>query len=139
MLRLLACSFFSLSLLAPFPVISAEPALPAGAPSQPANGAATPAPPAEEEFLIEGKVQTTLNADNAIASVTVVVTALDERDREIKVLYRVVLDANGLQLGRDLAKKMVEVTCTLRNRGTPEQPEYWITVKSYQPYDEYGH
>lgn len=111
------------------------------APTASATTAAQPAPskPAveEDEFLIEGKVQTTLTPAQEITGVTLIAIALDDRDREIKVPYHVVLDSNGLQMGRDMAQKMVEVTCTVANRGTRSSPELWITVKEYQPISDY--
>lgn len=110
------------------------------APVAPAGAASPEAKPAvaEEEFVIEGKVVATYNAEGALTAATVVVKALDDRDREIKVSYHVVLDAIGSQLGRDMNRRPVEVTCTLQNRGSADTPDYWITVKTYQPFNEYA-
>jgi hypothetical protein len=84
--------------------------------------AAEPTPGAEQPQLVkvQGMVNVTKDANNVITKVTVVT--------KDKVVYNVTLDAKGLELGKAMAYKEVEVEGTV----SEEDIRKWIKVESYK-------
>jgi hypothetical protein len=83
--------------------------------------AAEPTPGAEQPKMVkvQGVVNVTKDA-NEITKVTVVT--------KDKVVYNVTLDTKGLELGKTMAGKEVDVEGTVTKKGIQE----WIKVQSYK-------
>lgn len=90
----------------------------------------------QEEVFIEGIVNVVKGDDQEISAVMVKTANLDEDDKVINVVYKVMLDENGKKLGAELEGKNVEITCTVTDKGTEEKPDYWVTVKRYVVVEE---
>jgi hypothetical protein len=84
--------------------------------------AAEPTPGAEPPKLVkvQGVVNVTKDVNDVITKVTVVT--------KDKVVYNVTLDVKGLELGKAMANKEVEVEGTVSKKGIQE----WIKVHSYK-------
>jgi ABC-type transporter Mla maintaining outer membrane lipid asymmetry ATPase subunit MlaF len=84
--------------------------------------AAEPTPGAEPPKMVkvQGMVNVTKDANDVITKVTVVT--------KDKAVYNVTLDVKGLELGKAMANKEVEVEGTVSKRGIQE----WIKVQSYK-------
>lgn len=80
-------------------------------------------PPAEQPkpnvVKVQGIVNVTKDANDVITKVVVVAE---------KETYNVVLDAKGLELGKTMDAKKVEVQGTVAKKGT----ELWLTVQSFK-------
>jgi len=72
---------------------------------------------------VQGVVNVTKDANDVITKV-VVVTEKEE--------YNVVLDAKGLELGKTMQDKKVEVQGVV----TKKYDQLWLTVQSYKPAEE---
>ena len=68
---------------------------------------------------VQGLVNVTKDANNVVTKVVVVAE---------KEIYDVVLDAKGLELGKTMEGKKVEVQGTVAKKGT----ELWLTVQSFK-------
>ncbi len=72
---------------------------------------------------VQGVVHVTRDANNVI---TGVILATDKKD------YNVVLDAKGLELGKTMENKKVEVQGVVAQKDN----QTWITVHNYKPVEE---
>jgi hypothetical protein len=88
---------------------------------------------AEEEAgeWVDGKVVVAKDKDGKVTAITVETVDFDADDKEVKVVYNVVLDENGNKLA-ELNGKNVNVLCKLENKGTKEKPNFVITVKKFE-------
>jgi hypothetical protein len=84
--------------------------------------AAEKAPGAEQPKLVkvQGVVNVNKDANDLVTKVTVTTKE--------KVVYNVKLDAKGLELGKKMAGKEVEVEGTISKKGAQE----WIIIESYK-------
>ena len=82
-----------------------------------------PEQPKPDVVKVQGVVHVARDANDVITKVTVAAE---------KEVYNVVLDAKGLELGKTMKGKKVEVEGIVSKKDN----QTWITVKSYKPVEE---
>ena len=84
----------------------------------------------EAGIWVQGTVTVQKDKDT-VKAITIKALDWDENDKEVTVLYHVVLDKTGLTLVAK-ADGEVEAFGVVVNKGTPEKPDFWITVSKLQ-------
>ena len=84
----------------------------------------TPGMEPPKTTTVRGVVNVAKDANDIVTGVTVVTAD--------KVVYHVVLNAKGMELGKEMADKEVEAEGTVSKRGDMD----WIKVQSYKPVEK---